>query len=232
VENGCDEEVLRRLHAFGQVPMDEAMAGRVLARAARPPRRWWRSTKAKVTAGVVGGFAVGSLGLASAGALPAPVQNAAHDALGVVAVNVPSGHSRYDGPDCGGSDANHGAYVRAHHGGAAAGQSVCGKPTGATQPTPAPAVPGAPTTADEPPSHGQGPPPWAHGNGRGQGQGKRHGDAAEPSDQETHGASEAPGRPSTTIARPGNADASTTIAPRTTAPATTTMVPVPSTTVP
>jgi hypothetical protein len=215
-------EVARRLQALGHLPMDEEMAQRVLARATR--RRWsrWRSTKAKVAAGVVGGFAVGSVGLASAGALPAPVQSAAHSALGVVAVNVPSGHARYDGPECGGTYANHGAYVRAHHGGPAAATSGCGKPTAATGPGPSEAAAPPTTTADGAPG-GHGPPPWAHAHGKGKGQpGQGHDDSPEGPDDAGDAAPPGTPAPSTTVAQPPEPTPAAPATPTTsTAPAAT-----------
>jgi hypothetical protein len=128
---------------------------------------WWRSTKVKVAIGVAGGFAVGSFGLASAGALPGPVQDAAHTALDAVAVSVPPGHSRYSGPECGGTYANHGAYVRTHHGDPGAARSPCGKPAVAVNPGPG-AEPASPPEGTGQ-SSGHGPPPLAHGGKHGKG---------------------------------------------------------------
>src|SRR5439155_16774817 len=89
---------------------------------------WWRSTRTKVAAALASGFLLGSVGLASAGTLPDPVQEAAHSALGAVGVSVPPGHDRYNGPECGGRFANHGQYVKAHKGDTGAAKSRCGKP--------------------------------------------------------------------------------------------------------
>ena len=118
-----EEQLVSRLQELGRQPVDAPTAERVLARAGRTRLAAWRSTKAKVAAGIAGGFLAGSVGLASAGTLPAPVQDVAHGALGAVGINVPPGHSRYNGPECGGTYANHGAYVRAHKGDPAAARS-------------------------------------------------------------------------------------------------------------
>src|SRR5687768_5599784 len=113
-QNDRHETLVSRLGALGQEPLDAALADRVLQRVDGRTRGWLRTTKAKVAAGVAGGFLVGSMGLASAGTLPDPVQEVAHKALGTVGIDVPPGHDRYNGPECGGTYANHGQYVRAH----------------------------------------------------------------------------------------------------------------------
>ena len=76
---------------------------------------------------------VGSMGLATAGALPDTAQDAAHTVLDKVGVNVPAGHERYNDPGVcpGGPYKNHGAYVRAHKDDPNAGTSPCGKPLNA-----------------------------------------------------------------------------------------------------
>lgn len=180
-----DDDILDRLHALGEHPVEPATAGAVLALAGRRP--WWRTTKAKVAAGVAGAFLAGSMGLASAGTLPAPVQDAAHTTLGAVGVHVPPGHDRYAGPECGGAT-NHGQYVRAHHGEAGAAASPCGKPNRAVTPGA-----GGQQSGDQ---H-QGPPPWAHGQGKGHAKGPKAGKGAG-----------------------GDGEGSTTSAPVTTVPAT------------
>src|SRR4051795_3670962 len=110
---GEHADLIARLQAMGHEPMDPALAARVLAQVSSPRRSWLRSTKAKVAAAAAGGFMLGSVGLASAGSLPAPAQQAAHSVLGTVGINVPPGHDRYNDPTVcpGGPYRNHGAYV-------------------------------------------------------------------------------------------------------------------------
>ncbi|MEY2415406.1 MAG: hypothetical protein QOH53_740 [Ilumatobacteraceae bacterium] len=161
------EPLVSRLHSVGQQPLDHALQQRVLARAQRSRVTWLHSTKLKVAAAMAGGFMIGSVGLASAGALPAPAQDVARAALGAIGVDVPPGHNRYNGPECG-DVTSHGQYVDAHPDDPAAGKSPCGKPTRAvthphgsgTDPAGAPGVVGR-----------HGPPPWA-GQGKGKGKDK------------------------------------------------------------
>ncbi len=91
-DSGDDSELLRRLHAMGERPVAPATARRVLTRAHGGSATWWHSTKLKVAAALEAGFAAGSMGLASAGTLPAAVQDVAHSALGKVGIDVPPGH--------------------------------------------------------------------------------------------------------------------------------------------
>src|SRR4051794_37652947 len=128
-ETDGPEDLLRRLRAMGHRPVDPALAAEVMGRV-RQPTAWWRSTKLKVASAAAGGLLLGSVGLASAGTLPRPVQDAAHGALGAVGVDVPVGTARYNDPTgCpGGPYKNHGAYVKAHPNDPAAGGSPCGKP--------------------------------------------------------------------------------------------------------
>jgi hypothetical protein len=156
------EPVVNRLRSIRKQQVDDALAQRVLARARRSRLAWLHSTKLKVAAALAGGFMIGSVSLASAGALPGPAQDVAHAALGVLGVDVPPGHDRYNGPECGGAT-THGEYVDAHPDDPAAAKSPCGKPNRAvahphgngTDPA------GAPGGAKSP-----GPPPWAgHGKG-------------------------------------------------------------------
>jgi len=82
------------------------------------------------------GFLFGSLGLASAGALPDSVQDVAHDVLDHVGVDVPPGHDRFNDPtECpGGPYKNHGDFVKQNKDNASsAAQSDCGKPLVSTQ---------------------------------------------------------------------------------------------------
>ena len=124
-----------------------------------------------MAAAAAGGFLIGSVGLASAGSLPAPAQDAARSALSTVGINVPPGHDRYNDPTkCpGGPYANHGAYVRAHPNDPNAGASPCGKPNKAVKQAGNGATPGAPEDNGNDNGNGgrHGPPPWAHGNLKG-----------------------------------------------------------------
>src|SRR5579859_5675698 len=107
---------------------------------------------------------LGSAGLATAGALPGPAQDVAHNTLSKVGLDVAKSHgpARYNGPECGTDPqthqpfANHGQYVRAHKADPTAGSSRCGMPVQA----------GTGTTNDsEPPDASQaGPPGSVHGN--------------------------------------------------------------------
>ena len=97
------DPVVSRLHSVGQQPLGHALEQRVLARAHRSRSTWMHSTKLKVAAALAGGFMIGSVSLASAGALPDRAQDVARTALGVVGVHVPPGHDRYNGPECGGA---------------------------------------------------------------------------------------------------------------------------------
>src|SRR3954463_13499689 len=162
------EDLPDRLRALGSQPLDDETAALVLAGVHRPRGNRWRSTKLKVAAAAAGGVLVGSMGLASAGSLPAPAQDAAHSALGAVGIDVPPGTQRYNDPTAcpGGPYRNHGDYVRQHPNDPNAGSSPCGKPTKSLNHpkdgNEAPEAPDAPD-ADEN-GNGHGPPPWAHGN--------------------------------------------------------------------
>lgn len=103
--------------------------------AAAPARRSSVAHKLRVAGALVAGFFLGSTGLAFAGALPDPAQDAAQGAFARVGVNVPAGTERYQGAECGepeggGEWRNHGHYVRSQPEAAreAAGESDCGKP--------------------------------------------------------------------------------------------------------
>jgi len=172
------ESVVSRLHSVGQQPIDRLLAQRVLTRARRSRRTWLRSTKLKVAAAMAGGFMIGSVSLASAGALPGPAQDVARAALGAIGVDVPPGHNRYNGPECG-NVTTHGAYVDAHPNDPAAGKSPCGKPNKAVNHL-HPKGTGSRGTAGDTKRHG--PPPWA---GQGKGKGKDEGTDKDTEDSTT-----------------------------------------------
>ena len=85
-----------RLAALGRQSIDPEVRAAHLRRAdaAVPVTAPRRFGPAAIAAAAVLGFFVGSAGLASAGALPDPAQNVAHDVLGVVKVEVPEGGNR------------------------------------------------------------------------------------------------------------------------------------------
>ena len=85
-----------RLAALGRQSIDPEVRAAHLRRAdaAVPMTAPRRFGPAAIAAAAVLGFFVGSAGLASAGALPDPAQNVAHDVLGVVKVEVPEGGNR------------------------------------------------------------------------------------------------------------------------------------------
>lgn len=216
-----------RLHDFGQRPVDGDTRRFVLDRIHSPRRPWWRSVKLRVAAAAGAGFLAGSVGLASAGSLPGPAQQAAHSVLGTVGINVPPGQNRYNDPAAcpGGPYRNHGAYVRAHPNDPNAAASNCGKPMksvnkagGGTQAPEAPDTPDA--GADQ--GHGQGPPPWAHGRNKGakgnNGNGNKGDDGNEATPAAPNGAA------------PNAQPAPSIVAPITTAPTTTTTTAPPTTT--
>ena len=164
---GDHQDVVERLRALGQQPVEPALASAHLTAMAggRPGTRGW--TRLKVGGAFLAGLLLGGTGLASAGALPDPVQQAAHSALRQVGIDVPPGHDRYDGPECG-KDANgqafrnHGQYVKANKANnPEAGKSRCGKPVkagqGSTTSSSAPGAANRNSAAD----NCQGPPPWA-----------------------------------------------------------------------
>jgi hypothetical protein len=179
----------------------------------RRPRRP-NLTKFKIATAAVSGFLVGSVGLASAGTLPAPAQGVAHSVLKTVGVDVPPGHDRFNDPAAcpDGPYRNHGAYVRAHKDDPNAGTSPCGKPNRAVQG--ADDSDDATDEAGKAPGHG--PPPWSHGNGNGPKEDKdesekRGGPGAAPSPTTT-----APMAPTTTAPPPTTTPPTTTTAPATT----------------
>jgi hypothetical protein len=227
-EDGYDH-VIERLRAFGSAPLADDIGKGAFGRARGRQARASAGRAKWVVAATVAGFVAGSVGLAAADVLPAPVQDVAHHALDTVGVHVPPGHQRFNDPaTCpGGPYANHGAYVRTHHDDPNAGQSPCGKPIHAVEP-------GNGSTADhdEKGQNGNGkkshdPHPGkgkgkgkGHGNGNGDGEGdglKPHGDSDEKPD--TNSEQPAAHGPSTSIP----ALTTTTTAATTTVPTTTTM---------
>lgn len=191
----------------------------MLARATPAPRgSWRRSSRLKVASALAAGFVLGSVGLASAGTLPGPAQDLAHTALGAVGVKVPPGHDRYNGPECGGTYANHGQYVRAHKGDPAAGRSPCGKPNASLNGV----------GADEPDADAQngGGPPLSSARGKGDaksngkpGKGKKNKQKGDHEDAES---TPAPAAPTTSIPAPTTSiPTPTTTSPSTTSTSTT-----------
>jgi hypothetical protein len=213
---GDFESVVSRLHSAGQQPVGHALEQRVLARANRSRRAWLHSTKLKVAAALAGGFMIGSVGLASAGALPGPAQDVARAALGALGVDVPPGHDRYNGPECG-NVTTHGEYVDAHPDDPAAGKSPCGKPNKAVNHA-HPKGSGSGSTPGDARRHGR--PPWA-----GQGKGKDKGtDKATGDDQEDSPTTDVPS------VAPTNSVEPTTTATATEVPTTTTLAEEPAVT--
>src|SRR3954470_1830028 len=127
---GEHADLIARMEAMSREPLDPAVAARVLGHVSEPRRSWLHSAKAKVAAAAAGGFLLGSVGLASAGSLPAPAQEAAHSVLGTVGINVPPGQNRYNDPTVcpGGPYRNHGHSVRSQKNDPTAGASPCEKP--------------------------------------------------------------------------------------------------------
>lgn len=160
---GMNEDLEARLRHLGEssVPSD---LDHTILQAVReaPPARGRFGWKA-VAVAAFSGFLVGSTALASAGTLPGPAQDVAHNVLGAVGVDVP--RSTEGCPD-GATYTNHGEYVSEVEAAGgdveAAAKSSCGKPV-----KPAgrgngkgPAGAGAPRPdADGDPCTG--PPPWA-----------------------------------------------------------------------
>jgi hypothetical protein len=225
-----ETSIVDQLRRAGETPLDDATRTRVLRSVTgRVVARHQRSVRLKVGAAALGGFLLGGTGLASAGALPAPAQDAAHHVFHAVGVSVPPGHDRYNDPAAcpGGPYANHGAYVRAHKGDPAAAQSRCGKPVVAGQdPTTTPTSAAGASNGSN--SRG-GPPPWA-----GKGKGPKHGkgddsshDAGENAPASTTPTTKAPAAVAPNTVAPTT---STTSAPTTTATPTTTTTAVPTTT--
>jgi hypothetical protein len=153
-----DDPLVSRLGDLGRTPVDPHVASSHLrALAGVPVRPAWFG-RLRVTGAFAAGLLVGTTGLATAGALPAPVQQIAHTTLGAVGVDVP-GTDRVGGPECGDAK-NHGQFVRAADKGhrAEAAHSDCGKPKSAVDGKGAGDT--APTTGGAA-ADCQGPPPWA-----------------------------------------------------------------------
>lgn len=157
-----------RLRRLGQAPIPpeiESTHRHAIAHASASAPRARFGWKAVAMASLAGFFA-GSTALAAAGSLPAPAQDVAHEALGVVGINVPRST---DGCPDGTSYRNHGEYVAAVEAAGgdveAAARSDCGKPVKAGKGQsngkggPGKAAPGAAPDRDGDPCTG--PPPWA-----------------------------------------------------------------------
>lgn len=140
-EGGGDlrPDLAERLRSMGDQPIDPAMqSAHLTAMASVRIRNRGLAEKLKVAAALVAGFALGSTGLAFAGALPTPAQDAASDALARVGVSVPAGTERYFGAECvaaedGSHARNRGQYLKQERAKgadalAAAKASDCGMP--------------------------------------------------------------------------------------------------------
>lgn len=209
------DPVVDRLRRLARQPLDQDLAARHLADMAgarRTRRASLSSVRWKVGAAFFAGLLLGGTGLATAGALPGPVQNVAHSTLSEVGVDVPDGHgpARYNGPECGLDPQthqpfkNHGQYVKAHRNDPNAGQSRCGKPVqagtetpGVTEPPESPEPTDAPETPEVP---GKG---SAHAN-------KGHGDQGDQGDATTTLAPKAAAAPSTTVPSTSTVPSTTT----------------------
>jgi len=155
-----------RLRRLGRAPINpevEATHRDSIARAVPRPARarfGWRA----IALASLAGFFAGSTALASAGSLPAPAQDVAHDTLGAVGINVPRST---EGCPEGTSYRNHGEYVSAVEASGgdvrAAAHSDCGKPVHSSKGNGNDgkdgAGPGASPDRDGDPCTG--PPPWA-----------------------------------------------------------------------
>jgi hypothetical protein len=124
-----NEDLTQRLRALGEQAVDPRVAAGHLAAMTAPRRSWFAAHRVRTAGAFLAGLLIGGTGLATAGALPGPVQNVAHTTLGAVGVNVP-GADRHQGPECGGTVKNHGQYVKSQPKGqrSAAAKSPCGKP--------------------------------------------------------------------------------------------------------
>lgn len=128
-----------RLRSLGEQPIDPpTQSAHLTAMAVARPARSGLRDKLKVAAALAGGFLLGSTGLAFAGALPAPAQDVASEAMARVGVEVPTGTERYFGTECvaaegGGHARNRGLYLKQERAKGAAAldaakASDCGKP--------------------------------------------------------------------------------------------------------
>jgi hypothetical protein len=148
------DDLQARLRQMGTQPVDPAVRADHLARMAGVRPRSTMRPKLRVAAAFLAGLLVGGSGLAAAGALPDPVQHAAHRTLDPLGIDVPD-PERYHGPECGDEvKKNHGAYVRDDNDLA---KSRCGKPVKAGTED------GDDGDEGEKAAKGpcQGPPPWA-----------------------------------------------------------------------
>ncbi len=157
------DDLEQRLAGLGRQPLPPGLASEHLTRIAEAgtTSRW--PSKLRVGAAFLAGLLLGGSGLAAAGALPDPVQHAAHRALDTVGVDVPD-PERYHGAECGDEvKRNHGAYVRDDH---SLAQSRCGKPVqaGSADDDAEGKAGGPQAKADRGPC--QGPPPWAGPSGK------------------------------------------------------------------
>ncbi len=94
-----DATLARRLGALGSQPVEPAVASQHLTAMASVPARpaGGLRQKLQVAGALVAGLLIGSTGLAVAGALPDPLQDASSTALGKVNLDVPAGTERFDG---------------------------------------------------------------------------------------------------------------------------------------
>ncbi|GIU84178.1 MAG: hypothetical protein KatS3mg008_0953 [Acidimicrobiales bacterium] len=139
--NEQDHDLEGRLRRLGAAPIDQSVRSRHLAavrsallaegHAAGVPGSWaspWRR-RLRTAAAFAVGLLLGGTGLATAGALPGPAQDAAADVLSVFGLDVPRST---EGCPAGKTYRNHGEFVSevASSGGdaAEAARSACGKP--------------------------------------------------------------------------------------------------------
>lgn len=89
-----ESDLTDRLRDIGSQPVGDDVSAHHAHRiaAVAPAAARARFGRLAVAAAAVVGFAFGSTGLAMAGALPEPAQNAAHDVLSTVNINVPDGN--------------------------------------------------------------------------------------------------------------------------------------------
>jgi len=227
------DPLIDRLRDLGQRPVDPSTASAHLtAIAGVSRRRPGVGARAKIGAAFFAGLLVGGTGLASAGALPGSVQDAAHTTLSQVGVNVPDGHgptrSTVGCPPDGVKYMNHGQYVRTHKNDPNAGASQCGKPVQAGAETPGVGEAPEPTEAPEAPeAPDQGKPANPGANGKGHGNGKAKGQdgqgQGEQGNATTPGPTEAPtvAPKATPVAPTSPSTTSTTKPPTTTSSSTT-----------
>lgn len=132
------DDLIARLRALGERPVEPALASRHLTAMAAVGRpRGARFGRAKVVAAFVAGLVLGTTGLASAGVMGAGVQDSLADAAAKVGVNLPGGKPRYSaGCDGYTEGMTHGQYVSAATNAEerkARAKSDCGKPSQAVE---------------------------------------------------------------------------------------------------